>query len=111
MGFCIKTGMMGVKEKFVEDGNVVIYGVFDWIVKDKELMGMVNVEFEMYGFHLRYQNGKPNRGWCRNMWHSLVQQVMRQDPVFYALNVAAWPDKMWKLLSFPNYTKYASVGD
>ena len=81
------------KGKFVEGGNVVISGVFDWIVKDAELMGMVNAEFEMYWFHLREQNGKANWGWCRNMWHSLGQQVMGQDPVFYALNVAARPDK------------------
>jgi len=45
------------------------------------------------------------------MWHSLVQQVMRQDPVFYALNVAARPDLNWRLISFPYYTKYAMKGD
>jgi hypothetical protein len=99
------------KEKFVEDGNVVITGVFDWIFEDAELMGMVNVEFEMYRYHLREQNGKSNWGWCRNMWYSLVQQVMRQDPVFYALNVAARPDQMWRLVSYPYYTKSAVLGD
>lgn len=104
-------GCMEAKDKFAEDGNVVVSGVFDWIVKDRELMGMVNVEFEMYGFHLREQNGKPNLGWCRNMWHSLVQQVMRQDPVFYGLNVAARPDKCWRLVSFPYYTKLAGRGE
>jgi hypothetical protein len=26
-------------EEFLEDGNVVVSGVFDWIVKDCELMG------------------------------------------------------------------------
>src|SRR5579859_6587979 len=52
-----------------------------------------------------------NFGWCRNMWHSLVQQVMRQDPVFYTLNVAARPDGNWRLISFLYYTKYAMAGD
>ena len=104
-------GGAGTMESFLEDGNVVVRGVFDWIVKDAELMGMVDLEFEMYLHHLREQNGVPNYGWCRNMWHSLVQQAMRQDPVFYALNVAARPDKNWRLISFPYYTKYAMAGD
>ena len=104
-------GGMGTMEKFLEDGNVVMRGVFGWIMKDSELMEMVNAEFEMYRHHLREQNGKSNYGWCRNMWHSLVQQVMRQDPVFYALNVVARPDGNWRLVSFPYYTKYAMKAD
>ena len=74
-------------ERFLEDGNIVVSGVFDWIFDDPELMEMVNAEFEMYCHHLREQNGQLNLGWCISMWHSLVQQVMRHDPVFYALNV------------------------
>ena len=43
-------------EKFLEDGNVVVSGVFDWIIKDAEqLMGIVDAEFEMYRHHLREQ--------------------------------------------------------
>jgi hypothetical protein len=79
-------------EKFVEDRNAVVKGVFDWIVKDEELMGMMDAEFEIYRHHLREQNGKSNFGWRRNMWRSVVQQGILQDPVFYALNVAARPD-------------------
>jgi len=67
----------GDKERFESEGNVVISGLFDWIVKDAELIGMASAEFEMYRHHLREQNGKQNLGWCRNMWHSLVQQVIR----------------------------------
>jgi Phytanoyl-CoA dioxygenase (PhyH) len=101
----------GGKERFESDGNVVVSGLFDWIVKDEELMGMVSVEFEMYRHHLREQDGKGNLGWCRNMWHSLVQQVIRQDQAFYGLNVAARRDKNWRLVSFPYYTRHAMVGD
>ena len=98
-------------EDFSRDGNVVVRGLFDWIVKDEELMGMVDAEFEMYHHHLREQNGQPNLGWCRNMWHSLVQQAIRQDPVFYALNVAVREDNCWRLVSFPYYTKFVHEGD
>ena len=101
----------GAMEKFLEEGNVVVRGVFDWIVRDSELMGMVDMEFDMYRHHLREQNDVPNYGWCRNMWHSLTQQAIRQDPVFYALNVVARPDLNWRLVSFPDYTKYTTEGD
>jgi hypothetical protein len=76
-------------DEFLRDGNAVVKGLFDWIVKDVELMAMVEAEFGMYGHHLREQNREPNLGWCRNMWHPLVPQVIRQEPAFYASNVTA----------------------
>ena len=44
------------------------------------------------------------------MWYSLIQQIVRQDPVYYAL-VSLPPDKNWRLISYPYYTKYASDGE
>ena len=101
----------GTMETFFDKGNVVVKGLLDWIVKDSELMGMVSAEFEMYRHHLREQNGKANLGWCRNMWHSLVQQAIRQDPAVYALHVAAREDGVWRLVSYPYYTRFADSGD
>jgi len=101
----------GAMETFLHDGNVVVTGLFNWIVKDEELMAMVDAEFEMYRHHLREQNGKSNLGWCRNMWHSLVQQAIRQDPAAYALHVAARGDGNWRLVSHLYYAKHADVGD
>ena len=98
----------GAMETFFYYGNVVVKRLFDWIIKDLELMEMIEAEFDMYRHHLREQNGQRNLGWCRNMWHSLVQQASGQDPAFYALNVAAREDKRWKSISFPYYTKYAN---
>jgi hypothetical protein len=63
----------GVMESFLRDGNVVVKGLFNWIVRDKDLMAMVEAEFDMYCHHLQEQNGRSKLGWCRNMWHSLVQ--------------------------------------
>jgi Phytanoyl-CoA dioxygenase (PhyH) len=107
----LRYGGEGAMERFLEEGNVVVTGLLDWIVKDSELMRMVDAEFEMYRHHLREQNGRPNWGWCRNMWHSLVQQAIRQDPGLYALHVAARGDGRWRLVSHPYYTKYADKGD
>jgi len=42
------------------------------------------------------------------MVHSLVQQLVRQDPAQYALYVALRPDHHIELISYPCCTKYAS---
>lgn len=49
-------------------------------------------------------------GWLRNMWHPLTQQVVRRDPVYYALTVAARPDHNSWLISYPYYTKSIDDG-
>ena len=45
------------------------------------------------------------------MWYSLIQQIVRQDPVYYALVVSLRPDKNWRLISYPYYTKCTSDGE
>lgn len=50
-------------------------------------------------------------GWLRNMFYSLVQQVMRQDPLYYRHYVLPRPDNEWRLISYPYYTKYTIPGD
>ena len=55
--------------------------------------------------------GKSNYGWLRTMFHSLIQQVMRQDPVYWMLYVALRPDHNYCLISYPYYTKYVKFGD
>jgi hypothetical protein len=52
---------------------------------EKTIMEVILEEFEMYHAHLRLINKKPNYGWLRNMYHSLSQQVMRQDPKYFAI--------------------------
>lgn len=45
------------------------------------------------------------------MFYSIGQQLMRQDPVYYAVYAALRPDKEWRLVSYPYYAKYAVKGD
>ncbi|KAI9777313.1 MAG: hypothetical protein M1839_008921 [Geoglossum umbratile] len=80
-------------DTFREDGTVNIDGVFDYILKP-ETFELIEEEFDMYLYHLRdEQDGQKRRGWMRHMFYSLVQQLVRQDPVYYALIAAARPDK------------------
>ncbi|KAJ6126156.1 hypothetical protein N7471_010649 [Penicillium samsonianum] len=45
------------------------------------------------------------------MWFSLVQQMVRQDPAYYAFYALCRPDHAWKLVSFPYYAKRTYPGE
>ncbi|KAI9763395.1 MAG: hypothetical protein M1839_006454 [Geoglossum umbratile] len=95
----------------LEDGTINIDSVFDYILKP-EIFELIEEEFEMYLYHLRdEQDGQKRRGWMRHMFYSLVQQLVRQDPVYYALIAAARPDKKTWLICYPYYVKYQVEGE
>lgn len=98
--------------EFQSQGTINIPGIFNYITANKNIMALVDLEFEMYNWHYFIDSGDQNkRGWLRNMVYSLIQQLVRMDPVYYALNVAARPDLNWRLISVPYYTKNASPGE
>ena len=101
---------LGVDSKVWQSEGSVNVLVFDWWFKGP-IGQIIQKEFEMYRHHLREINGKPNYGWLRNSFYSIGQQLMRQDPVYYALYAALRPDKQWRLVSYPYYAKYAVAGD
>ena len=45
------------------------------------------------------------------MFYSLIQQVVRQDPVHYRLMVASRPDMNSRLISYPYYTMDTTAGE
>ena len=66
----------------------------------------------MYLYHLRdEQDGQKRQGWMRYMFYSLIQQLVRQDPVYYALIAAARLDKNTQLICYPYYVKYQVKGE
>ena len=99
----------GLKEEWRLRGSVNV-DLFSWWWRGP-IGDIVLQEFEMYRHHLREINGKPNYGWCRNMIHSIGQQLIRQDPLYYMLYAALRPDSQWRLVTYPYYTKYAVPGD
>jgi hypothetical protein len=116
---CTYLGIDG--EEWDRAGSVVV-DCFDWWATEKytgarvtligrTILEVVLEEFEMYHAHLRLINNKPNYGWLRNMFYSLGQQVMRQDPKYFAIYCALRPDRNINLVSYPYYAKYAHKGD
>lgn len=53
----------------------------------------------------------PWLGWQRNMWYGLCQQIVRQDPAYYATYVCLRPGHAWERVSFPYYTKNTQPGE
>ncbi|KAI9761349.1 MAG: hypothetical protein M1840_001973 [Geoglossum simile] len=96
---------------FQKDGTINIDGVFSYILKP-EIFKLIKEEFDMYLYHLRdEQDGQKCRGWMHHMLYSLVQQLVRQDPVYYALIAASRPDKNTWLICYPYYVKYQVEGE
>ncbi|RDW56804.1 hypothetical protein BP5796_12871 [Coleophoma crateriformis] len=99
-----------------EEVRSVNINLFAWLFKKdpkekKSLFNIMEAELDMYHHHLRKINGKANLGWARNCYYSIVQQVIRQDPVYWLMYVALRPDHHWRLISYPYYGKYAMLGD
>ena len=86
--------------------GVTVQGVYE-----PGVGGLIDDEFDMYLHHQTEKNGMPNRGWLRTMFYSLTQQVIRQDPVYWALYACLRPDGNVRLISYPYYAKYATDGD
>ena len=112
-------GSIHAFDQWEADGNLIVRGMFSWLFDGVSAGGetetgvgpLIEDEFLMYAHHQREINGKPNRGWLRNMIHSITQQLIRQDLGYYTLYVALRPDRSPTLVSYPYYTKFAKSGD
>lgn len=113
---------LGISSKAWNEIGSVVVSCFEWWSSleyggDREhLRGMtamhvIHEEYEMYRAHLRMINTRPNYGWLRNMYYSLGQQLMRQDPRYYLIYCALRPDQNVNLVSYPYYAKYQHEGD
>ena len=110
---------LGAWESWHETGNLVVSGLFSWLwegiaTQDRHIEGvggLITEEFDMYLHHQAERNGVSNKGWLRTMYHSITQQIIRQDPVYWLAYVCLRPDRAHRLISYPYYAKYAVGGD
>jgi len=105
-------GDMQAWATFQHDGTINLDRFFSYLVDDPEVFAIVEEEFNMYKYHLRTElDGQDNRGWMRHMFYSLPQQVIRQDPGYWAMTAAARPDTNYWLISYPYYVKDTSASE
>jgi hypothetical protein len=102
---CALTGISfndDLRIQWEDTGSVVLPRLMGWWAGE-ELQGIIREEFKMYLHHQRLIGGRDNFGWLRTMYHSLVQQLMRQDPAYWLWYALLRPDKNWRLISYPYY--------
>jgi hypothetical protein len=75
------------------------------------MIKIATLKFNMYYHHFRVINEKENYEWQRNMIHSIVQQIMRQNSVYYQQYCDLRLDEHWRLISYFYYIKYAKSRD
>lgn len=93
----------------MEQEGTIIVNVFNDVFKDPELKSIIDSCFNMYDYHTRMMHGNENLGWCRTMYHSVVQQLVRGDLEYWLLY--AMLRRKTNLISYPYYTKYARPND
>ncbi|KAI1073847.1 hypothetical protein F5B20DRAFT_586835 [Whalleya microplaca] len=101
---------LDIETTFETCGSVNV-PVFTWWMEDEELCRMIDIEFNMYRYHLSDESRKSDPGWTYGQLHSLCQQLMRQDPVYWMLHCALRPDRHWRLVSCPQHTRYSIKGE
>jgi hypothetical protein len=91
-------------EQFQASGNLIIPGFLDYLNREP-IKAYMDQEFHMYEYHHRVRPGATTQGFLRTMFYGIIQQAIRIDPGYYALNVAARPDHQWRLISYPYVAK------
>ncbi|RYN41670.1 hypothetical protein AA0114_g10631 [Alternaria tenuissima] len=95
-------------DSFQSGGNIGL-PIFNYLVDDPEISVIIDESFKMYQYHQREIGGKPNLGWLRNMYHSLIQQAVRVDLVYWMYYSVFRGEHT--MISYPYYAKYATPGD
>lgn len=101
----------GAADHWEKDGTMIVVGAMGYLWEDADIVKLIKEEVLMYLHHRRRVNGAGNLGWLRSAYHAQIQQIARQDPLYYALVAATSPKKTWKQISFPYYMKAVLPGD
>ena len=95
-----------IEQGFKIKGTVIVSAIFEWLLKDAETWFYLKDEVDMYRYHQI-----PGDDLKRGCWHSLLQQVVRSDPVYYRFTVLLQPDHEHRLIAYPDCMLFAVPGD
>jgi hypothetical protein len=97
--------------KHVESINLAtdIFGIvpefYKWLLANKTTLSILKDEIEMYRHHYR-TTGRKQDGLMRNMYFSLFNQLIRQDPALYVAHVNIRRDHETRLIAYPLCARY-----
>jgi hypothetical protein len=94
----------GARAEWETRGTLTLDRFFGYL-DSPAVRAQIDHEFALYRHHEQVPSGKKRMGWMRHMFYSMIQQLVRMDPAWYALTAAARPDHQWRLISYPYVTK------
>jgi hypothetical protein len=109
------SGLQSYISEIRDQGSVIIPDMFSWAKvnsPEDEAAGLPTVwscmmeEMDMYLWHQREIGSAPNLSWLRNMFHSNMQQLIRQDVPYWVSYCLAREDSRYMMVSYPYYAKY-----
>lgn len=100
----------GAWRTWQEQGTLTMPRLFAHL-RTPDIRHQIDEEFALYRHHEWVPSGKKRMGWMRHMFYSGIQQLVRMDPVWYAINAAGRPDLQWRLISYPYVTKDTVPGE
>jgi hypothetical protein len=53
------------------------------VFEDPNLREILNESYIMYSYYYCKIDGKSNLSWCRTMYYSLIQQIVRGDLLYW----------------------------
>ncbi|RVD90128.1 uncharacterized protein DFL_001104 [Arthrobotrys flagrans] len=113
----------GMWKEWERDGTINVSSIFAylWDIRlsddghpdcneHKTLGSYVEEEFDYYHHHWR-PTADDDMGWQRNQFFSISQQLVWEDPLYYALYCSLRPDANYRLIAYSYYVKNQQVGD
>ena len=94
-------------KSFSKNGICFVQSGIPHITEDPRLRRGIDLEFQL----LRHHGNEDTDGQLWVSCHSILQQTLRQDPIIYALTVAAREDVHYRLVSIPVQSEAYDPGD
>jgi hypothetical protein len=88
-------------EDWEKDGTIIVEQLVGYLGEQSWITDAIDTEFELYRHHYMANPSESSLGFLRNMFHSIIQQLLRQDPVIYALRVAGLEDHNFRQIGYP----------
>jgi hypothetical protein len=75
-----------------------------WPGSKRIIKELIDLEFDIYRYHSRELSFAKKSEILPAIIHSLIQQLILQDPVLYSVIVALRPDHITRFIAFLYYT-------
>ncbi len=91
-------------QKWKKNDAIMLSNVFDWILNDNTWV-LIKEKLNMYLWHQRNNLDLTNHDWLRTTMYITLQQLVRQNIMYYFIIVTLWLNHEINLLTFSYFMK------